>query len=275
MAVETLRFTGYYVADEIDLKKYYNDNFGKVWKRSWEEPLILDREKAKAYVFAFGCIIFENENNEFKEEVFKEFKKYLIGKSEKVYTESFNLKIFDSTKEIENYLKKTIGRKTFFTTDEEGVILRKAFNQEVSKIIALVVAQAASMEAVEEKTENMLDSINSLLNKFKRTYTFGIKKILEYLLEISKIRTAIISDLMLIEKPEITWEIPMLSEVYYAVRDYFEIKYRVNVVTRKIEYANELAETMSRITYERRAEFLEFMIILLFLIDIILYIFGK
>jgi hypothetical protein len=78
--MEKVVFSTYSIADEIDIKKYYSDKFEKVWKKSWEEPLIIDYEKGRAYIFAFGAIVLENPTDNLREDVLKEFKKYIIGK---------------------------------------------------------------------------------------------------------------------------------------------------------------------------------------------------
>lgn len=270
--VESINFSGYYIAGEIDIKKYYLDKYSKIWRKTWEEPLIIEKDKSKAFVFAFGCIVFENETPDFKEEVFKEFKKYCVRKSEKPYSSSFVLRIFDNPKDVKQYCGKDIKNRKILITDEEGITLKKYFNQEFEKIVALVIAQASSLGYVEEKTEEMLETVNSLIGKL-RFFSFNVRKVIDYLIEISKIRSAIISDLMLIEKPEITWEISYLSEVYYSVRDYFEIKLRVDTVLTKINLAKELGEMVERLISERRMELLELLIVLLFIVDIILYFF--
>ncbi|MEM5875055.1 MAG: RMD1 family protein [Candidatus Aenigmatarchaeota archaeon] len=268
--VESIRFSGYYIANEIDIKKYYLDKHNKIWKKTWEEPLIVEKNRSKALIFAFGSIVFENETDEFKEEIFKEFKKYFIQPTEKTYTSNFFLKVFDSSRDIKQYCGKEIKNRKIFTTEEEGLTLKKYFNQDFEKVVALVVAQDSSLRYIEEKTEEMLETVNGLINRMK-FFNFNLRKIINYLIDVSKIRSAIISDLMLIEKPEIAWEISYLSEIYYSVRDYFEIKIRVDIVLTKINLAKELGEMVERLISERRLEFLEVLIVLLFIIDIILY----
>lgn len=269
--VEIVNFTGYYVANEIDIKRFYLDKYEKVWKKSWEEPLIIEKDKCKALIFAFGSIIFENETQEFKDEIFKEFKDYFVQPGEKIYTSSFILKVFDSPKDIKQYCSKEIKNRKILLTEEEGITLKKYFNQDFEKVVALVVAQDSSLRYIEEKTEEMLERVIGLTNKMK-VFTFNLGKIVTYLIDISKIRNAIISDLMLIEKPEITWEISYLSEIYYSVRDYFEIKLRVDTVLTKINLAKELGEMVEGLISERRMELLEILIIFLFIIDIIIYL---
>lgn len=272
--MEKVIFSAYSVADEIDIKKYYSDKFEKVWRKSWEEPLVVDYERGKAYIFAFGTIVLENPSENLKEDVFREFKKYLVGKKERQTASNLEITILDSWKEVEN-LPQNI-KDPIFATEENVYILKRSFDEEAKKVVALVLAQEASLSGIEDEVEKLIDSANDIISYIKRPAIFARSgKILEFVMNTTKIKTAIISDLMLIERPEIASTNQKVLKIYYSLRDFFEFRYRLGVLNTKLNYLSELMDFASRVTYEKRAEFLEFMIVLLFVIDIILYLLGK
>jgi len=271
--MEKITFSAYSVADEIDIKRYYSDKFEKVWRKSWEEPLVVDYEKGRAYIFAFGAIVLENPSDNLKEDVFREFKKYLVGKKEKQTSSNLETTLLDSWKEVEN-LPQNI-RDPIFTTEENVYILKKSFDEEAKKVVALVVAQDASLSGIEDEVEKLIDSTNEIISHIKRPAIFTrSEKILEFIMNTTKIKTTVISDLMLIERPEIASTNQKVLKIYYSLRDFFEFRYRLGVLNTKLNYLSDLMDFASRVTYEKRAELLEFMIVLLFIIDIILYLFG-
>jgi uncharacterized Rmd1/YagE family protein len=271
--MEKVVFSAYSIADEIDIKKYYSDKFEKVWKKSWEEPLIIDYEKGRAYIFAFGTIVLENPTDNLREDVLKEFKKYIIGKKEKLATSTLEINLVESWKEVENAPQNIKG--SIFVGEEDVFILKKNFDEEVKKVVALVVAQDASLTGIEEDVEKLIDSTNEIISYIKRPAILSrSSKILDFIINTTKIKSAIISDLMLIERPEIASTSQFILKTYYSLRDFFEFRYRLGILSTKLNYLSNLMDFASRVTYEKRAEILEFMIVLLFSIEIILYFFG-
>jgi uncharacterized Rmd1/YagE family protein len=267
---EEINFEGYFVATEINIAKYCLEKFRTAWKKRWEEPLLLEFENSKVYVFSFGSIVFQNASQKVKDDVFKEFRKYFVGKKEKQDYENFKLFVYDSKKEIEELLKKEIGKDFFFVTEDGGVVLKDKLNNDLLEMIAFVVAQAVALEHIEEKVDNALDSVEETLKKFRSSFIIlRGKKVLDYLYEVSSIKNRILSDLMLLEKPERAWEEEYLARVYSQVRDYFEISDSVRVIENKLSYISETSRYVLEILAERRAEVLEMIIIFLILIEII------
>jgi len=267
---EEINFEAYFVATEINIAKYCLEKFRTAWKKRWEEPLILEFENSKAYVFSFGSIVFQNASQKVKDDVFKEFKKYFVGKKEKQDYENFKLFVYDSKKEIEELLKKEIGKDFFFVTEDGGVVLKEKLNNDLLEMIAFVVAQAVALEHIEEKVDDALDSVEETLKKFRSSFMIlRGKKVLDYLYEVSSIKNRILSDLMLLEKPERAWEEEYLAKVYFQVRDYFEISDSVRVIENKLSYISETSKYVLEILAERRAEFLEIIVIILILLEII------
>jgi len=272
--MEKITFSAYSIASEIDIKRYYSDKFEKVWRKSWEEPLIIDYEKGKVYVFAFGAIVLEKSTEELKEEIIKEFRKYLIGKKERPTFSTITINVVDSWKEIESEQQSIKG--PIFVKDEEVFFLKKNFDEEIKKVISLVVAQDASLNGIEEEVEKLIDSTNEIIAYIKRPAILTrTRKILDFIINTTKIKSAIISDLMLIERPEIVSANQNVLKTYYSMRDFFEFRYRLEVLNTKLNYLSNLVEFASRTTYEKRTELLEFLIVLLFIIDIIIYFLGK
>jgi len=271
--MEVLTLVAYSIADEIDIKKYYSDRFEKIWRKSWEEPLIIDYEGGRAFIFAFGAIVLENPSDELKEDVMREVKKYLSGRKEKQSISEIKIKIVDSWKEVEGAPQNIKG--PIFIREEDIFILRRSLNEEIRKVLALALAQDASLVGIEEEVEKLIDSTHEIISYIKRPALFSrSRKILDFLINTIKIRSAIISDLMLIERPEIASTNQNVQKAYYSLRDFFEFRYRLGVLNTKLSYLSGLIDFASRITYEKRAELLEFMIVVLFIIDIIIYLFG-
>jgi uncharacterized Rmd1/YagE family protein len=270
---QEINFEAYFVATEINIAKYCLEKFRTAWRKRWEEPLVLEFENSKAYIFSFGSIVFQNADRKVKDEVFKEFRRYFVERKEKQDYENFKLFVYDSKGEIEELLKKEIGRDFFFVTEDGGIVLKEKLNNDLLETVAFVVAQAVALDHIEEKVDDALDSVEETLKRFRTSFMIlRGSKILNYLYEVSCIKNRILSDLMLLEKPERVWEEDYLAKVYSQVRDYFEISDSIRVIENKLSYISETSRYVLEILAERRAEFLEIIVILLITIEIVFQI---
>ncbi|MGB9703612.1 MAG: RMD1 family protein [Candidatus Micrarchaeales archaeon] len=268
--METILLEGYSIGSEINLKKYMKEIFNEEWKKSWEEPITIEKGNSKAYVFAFGAVVFKNADESFKKEVFKSLRKYVLERREKPLVEEFKIKVFEEQKEMQSFLKKPI-TKNFLVIEEEAVALKKSLKEETIRIIAFAIAQAVSLERIEEKVENLMDSLESTIEKIRKSLIFLNRgRVTSYLFETSSIKYDILSNLMLLEEPELGWEYEELSNVYYQVRNYFEINKRIENITRELNFISESSNYLMEILAEKRSEILELVIIILILLEILI-----
>jgi hypothetical protein len=66
---------------------------------------------------------------------------------------------------------------------------------------------------------------------------------------------------MLIEGSEIVSTSQKVQKAYYSLRDFFDFRYRLGVLN--TNYLSDLMDFASRITYEKRVELLQSIVILL------------
>jgi uncharacterized Rmd1/YagE family protein len=89
-----------------------------------------------------------------------------LAKKEKLATSTLEINLVESWKEVENAQQKIKG--SIFVGEEDVFILKKNFDEEVKKVVALVVAQDSSLTGIEEDVEKLIDSTNEIISYIKR-----------------------------------------------------------------------------------------------------------
>jgi len=141
-------------------------------------------------------------------------------------------------------------------------------------VISFVLAQSVALEKIEEKADACLETAMSITNSFERKGLFlHIKKIVKSLIEIVRVRHDVLSNLMILEKPEMVWDDPQLDEIFEEMRDIFEIEERFEAVDKKLNDSFEMASFISDLLAIERENVLEILIIVLIAIEILLGIF--
>ncbi|MRR35560.1 RMD1 family protein, partial [bacterium] len=82
-----------------------------------------------------------------------------------------------------------------------------------------------------------------------------------------------ISHIMVLEKPEFTWENPEADRLYLTMANIFELNQRYNEIKHKGETLLDITGVFTSLAHARRASRLEWIIIILIFIEIVIYLF--
>jgi len=129
------------------------------------------------------------------------------------------------------------------------------------------------LHRIEQKTDLLIDEIEKFLSE-KGKVAKG-RKALGLAMKILKTRHEILSDVMILDKPDIAWENELYDQLYQKLARYYELSRRYKNVTTKLDHAFEVASVLLEIHSESKANFLEWMIILLFVLEIVVMLIEK
>jgi uncharacterized Rmd1/YagE family protein len=82
-----------------------------------------------------------------------------------------------------------------------------------------------------------------------------------------------IAHIMVLDKPDITWDDPESDRLYLTMARLFELNQRYQEIKHKSETLLDMTDVFSSISHARRSARLELIIIILIIIEIFLYIF--
>jgi required for meiotic nuclear division protein 1 len=127
-----------------------------------------------------------------------------------------------------------------------------------------------ALERIEEGLDNLLDEIEEIIAKLERG-KLGINdtKLSKTVAVILRFKFNIISHLMLLDKPAITWVNQESENLYTDLEELFELKSRYDKIKGKSETLMDITEVFTTMTYQKRGNTLEWMVIILIAIELV------
>ena len=86
------------------------------------------------------------------------------------------------------------------------------------------------------------------------------------------VKQTAVTHLSLFDKPEEIWESPDLESLYNKLNAEYELKDRLDVLSEKIDYLSDISQMLMNLLAEKRAAYLEIIIIILIAIEIVWFL---
>jgi uncharacterized Rmd1/YagE family protein len=260
------------IGNELHLQKIAN-SFSISKKFKWEDPLKLDgNQLAKlygktmngkgVYIYHFGSLVFINFQVKEIEGIIEVIKKL---------DDEFKDSGVDYLSYIERYRLHVKEGSEFRFTDEEVIVPEN--RDYYSDIIALILGQSVALRRIEISIDRLLDEIEGIIDYLEKgRLEIKDKKLAKTVGRILGLRFHPISYLMLLDKPELTWENMEAERFYERLAGFFELRERYGKIKSKTETLLNITEVFAGLTHEKRATRLEWIIIILILIEVIMYV---
>jgi required for meiotic nuclear division protein 1 len=264
------RFSAFAISGELDLNKLATQ-LGILRKYRWEEPMQLNPatlrpvpvdvlEESHVYMYYFGGVVFRN----CSETVIGEFSR----KMEHV-NESFIG--FPTARYHEQYSLTVKEGGALAITDDCAVMPR--YDRAFIDIVAFVIAKSVALERIEEQADTVLDEMEgyiALLDQGK--LSISDKKLARLASKILNFKYRSIAFIMVLDKPDITWENAEADRLYLTMATLFELSLRYQEIKHKSETLMDITGVFTDLSHARRATRLEWIIIALIFIEIIIYL---
>jgi uncharacterized Rmd1/YagE family protein len=265
-----ITFKAFAITNEIDLNKIAMD-CGIPKKFTWEEPLILKgdilssilnksiQELQQVLIFSFGSIVFINNANE---DEIKGFMRYIRTFEPEIdlvhldqYTDDYSLHVKES--------------ETIELTDE--YVLVPEFASFYPELISTVLAKSVALEKTEEQLGQIHDNLETMIDRLEKgKLRIGNKELAKITSKIVRHEYNTLAYIMILDKPEITWTSSTASEFYDHMVNFFELTDRYKILKSKTEILYNIMEGFSNISHSVRGLFVEWIIVILILFEIIL-----
>lgn len=144
-------------------------------------------------------------------------------------------------------------------------------------LIFHVIAQSVALDLLEKRVDETAGQFDRIhLNLAQKGSLITTRTdVLKMIGFSGNMINFITSQMSLLDKPDITWEDREAGVLHTNLRKMFELEDRFLAMRFKIENIQDSSEMMLDILHSRRSEFLEWIIILLFVFDIALYFLGE
>lgn len=265
------KFDAFTLTGELDLNKLA-PHLGLFRKFRWEEPMLLNPvtfqalstervEEQQVYLYYFGGVVFLNCSDATIRNFAVEMTKM---------AEAF--RDFPNIKYQEHYSLRIDTGGTLQIRNDCAVM--PAHDRSFIDIIAFVIAKSVALECVEEQVDKVLDEMEGLISMLGQgKLRIADKRLAILASKILNFKYRSISFIMILDKPEITWDNQEADRLYQTMANLFELSNRYNEIKHKSETLMDITEVFSNLSHANRDSRLEWIIIILIVIEIIIYLF--
>ena len=136
-------------------------------------------------------------------------------------------------------------------------------------IIALVISQSVGLEKHEQDLEKHFARSRQLLDMTQGRSLIKRSKLAQFAKELTFIRHAMLTDLFLLDKPNILWDNAEAEDLYNHLASILELKDRFEIVAFKLGNLKDDITRVLNLINHKHSEFLEWIIIILIGIEIV------
>jgi len=208
------------------------------------------------FVYSFGAVVFEDVTPEDRADTLANLQQKIPRLTAQVIFEQFNVR----------------EQLDVHTTMHDGALVVDKLTPARAAVVALTVAQSAAMEYYERIVDALFERTNSLVERLQNegTVQASIRALHRFIGEAIATRTEVLSVLHLLDKPDATWDDPVMDEIYGDLRDEFDLVDRYESMEFKLRSIQEGLELILDVARDRRLVILEATIVILIIFEIVM-----
>lgn len=266
--MELYTFKAFAFGGELDLNRLAA-KLGIARKYRWEEPMILSpvtfalasgSDAEQVYLYYFGGVVFLNCTGDIIARFLDSIPQYaesLKGQIQLPYREEYRLEIDPE-------------REPVIAND---CAIMPRYNLAFLGIICFVIAKSVALERIEERIELVFDEVEGLIaNLGTGRLELPDRDMARLASSILGFKYTSIAHIMVLDKPEITWDNPEADRLYLTMASLFELNQRYQEIKHKSETLLDMTDVFSSLSHARRSARLEWIIIILIAIEIVIYL---
>lgn len=147
------------------------------------------------------------------------------------------------------------------------------YNLAFLDIICFVVAKSVALERIEERIDVVFDEVEGLIaNLGKGRLELPDRDMARLASSILSFKYTSIAHIMVLDKPDITWDNQEADRLYLTMASLFELNQRYQEIKHKSETLLDMTDVFTGLSHARRSARLEWIIIVLIAIEIVIYL---
>ncbi len=211
-------------------------------------------EEQYLYVFQFGIVCFFNGDKAKCEEIIAQIKPHTKGSVRDSLDESITVSIKENTLAV-----------TF------NSVIIPDFQEEMVRLILMHTSQSVALDRYEEISEALLEETNFHTKYLEQKGRLKIssKKLKKFIGRTLNIKNGIYENLYIFDSPEVTWENEQLTKLDELLKSTFDLKPRFRNIQDRINIIKENLDLFKDIWDHKESSTLEWIIIVLIVIEVI------
>jgi required for meiotic nuclear division protein 1 len=268
--MKAMTFKAFAVVNEIDLNKIAI-HCGIPKKFTWEEPLVLRdsvlqsilgpelNESQMVLIFSFGSVVFINQTDPAETSILlkfiQRFEPDVDIKNADRFTDDYSLHIHEN--------------ESLELADD--YVMVPEYEDFYPELIATVLAKSVALEKTEEQLGAIHDKLETMIDRLEKgRLRIGNKELARTTAKILRHEYNTLAYIMILDKPDITWTSSSANEFYDKMIEFFELNDRYKILKSKTEILYNIMDGFSTISHSIRGLFVEWVIVLLILFEIVL-----
>lgn len=221
-----------------------------------KDPLIIDYGKNSTLVILkYGVVVFWGFDAGERNKISHQLMEFLSEPFENPFEETIEVKIKKGTSK----------------SDAEGIHI-ESLNPATISVVSLILGRSVALDHYDNEVQNVLNDFASIMQSFalKGHTRTSSKNLLRKVGFAMNVQHTIVAGMAFLDKPEITWDDPRLDRFYQDLLEYYEIEERFAVLNQKLNMIVGNVQFIVDFLNTRRSTYLEIMIVVLFVVDILL-----
>ena len=256
----TQKVVSYQIADSIDVKQFSSAFKAELYYSDPAELFYKIDTDQFVYVFKYGAVCFLN----YDPVGISAFLQLITPYCKTLFNDSLT----------DEYLVETNAKE-----------LRVGFNKieiqmasiDVLRLVMLNVSQSVALDYYEDLTGKLLEEANfhtqMLVNKGK--LDISGKKLKQYIGRTLLLRNRIAENIYVFDSPPETWESESLNKIDNDLKRTFDLQVRVRTISEGLSIIKDNLELFRALLQHRYSNILEWIVILLILIEVLNLVFEK
>lgn len=250
-----LRLIALLVSNQIDSRHLRSNPGGKIVADSSSELMVDFGGGRYQYFFNYGVIVLSGYAEEEIQPAIKQSEPFFKGQVSPQLREDFHLE-----PSPDQELELDIDRIRASRTDQQSI-----------RIMMMNMAQSIALDRYNSVAENLLDEVKGFTRELEKNgrLQMGRRNIMRFIGKALGTKNDITDNIYIFDSPEIVWDDPYLDQLYQSLRRHFDIRVRTNEIEYTLRTISENLDTYREIYNQREASKLEWIIILLILVEVL------
>jgi required for meiotic nuclear division protein 1 len=255
-----LNVVSYQIAEAVDVKAFCTDFKAELYYNDPAELFYKTGEEEYVYVFKYGAICFLNYDVLRIAEFLRLIKPYCKNLFENSFSDEF---------QIDTHAKEL--RVSFNKIDIPSADI------DVVRLVMLNVSQSVALDYYEDQTNQLLSETNTYTQILENKGRLDIsgKKLRQYIGRTLLLRNRIAENIYVFDSPPETWENENLTKVDTDLKRTFDLQVRVRMIHEGLTIIKDNLELFRGLMQTKNSTILEWIVILLILVEVINMIIEK
>ncbi|OFX26979.1 MAG: hypothetical protein A2041_10775 [Bacteroidetes bacterium GWA2_31_9b] len=256
----THKAIAFQIAEHIDLRSIKKSFAGNLFYNDSSELMYFSENNKFFQILIYGVVVFSGYDEIKMSEIIEFIKPYCKNLLSEKMEEEFQINIVKDN-DIFGYNEISISR----------------FDPMIMRIIMLNVAQSVSLDYFSNQAEILLDITQRRTYQLEKTGKLKIsgKRLRKFIAQSLNLKNRIAENLYIFDSPPEAWENEYLDKIDRELKKLFDINTRYRSIIEDINIIKENLDLFKDLMQHQRSNMLEWIIIILILVEIINIIIEK